>query len=344
MSTSLVGIDLAKNNNSVCSLNPKGKVISIKKLSRYKLAHFIQNHKPTLIAMEACGGAHYWARMAKEAGHRVKMMHPSYVKPFVKTNKNDSSDAHAIAEAALRDSIPCVPIKESWQQDILALHRIKERLTRNKTGLSNEVRGLLYEYGITLPKGTTSFKKKVYLLLDSDNESLSPILREQIALLIQEYKEIEAKLENIRGKIATISKQNETCKKLEKLPGIGPMTATAIVAAMGNGNVFKNGRHFAAWLGLVPKHFGTGGKIKIIGISKRGDRYIRKLLIQGAHAVLRWVEKKESPMHSWLKKLLQNKNKNKAAVALANKNARIIWKLVTGDEEFNISKAYAVAA
>ncbi len=341
MNITVIGIDLAKNTFSLCGLNQNGKVILKKRLTRYKLSIFLRTQKKCLIGIEACGGAHHWARTALNCGHKVKMMHPKYVKPFVKSNKNDDSDALGIAEAALRENIPSVPVKQKWQQDILSLHRIKERLLANRIALSNEARGLLLEYGVTIPQGSANFKAKMALVIDDPDQELSQLLKDQLFELMDEYRDIEKRLEKIKKIIEKISKESEICKKLEKIPGVGPMGSTAIVATAGNGHDFKNGRHFAAWLGLVPKHSGTGGTTKVHGISKRGDRYLRKLMIQGAHAVVRWAEKTESNRSQWIAEKLKNKHKNKVAVAIANKNARIIWTVLSSGEEYNDKIAYA---
>ena len=342
MNRSVIGIDLAKNSFSVCSLNQRGKVLFSKTFSRHRLSVFLKTTEKTFVAMEACGGAHHWARMAKEAGHEVKMMNPKFVKPFVKSNKNDDADAQAIAEAAIRESIPRVPVKEMWQQDILVLHRVKERLTKNKVALSNEIRGFLLEFGITIPIGTASFRKKISQILGDDSENLSQMFKDELQELVDEFDSMLDRLAQAKTKIKTVSKTNEVCQKLEKVPGVGPMISTALVAAVGDATNYKNGRHMAAWIGLVPRHSGTGGKNRISGISKRGDRYLRCLLIQGAQTVINWAGRDDNPQRNWINKKLSSKERNKVAVAVANKNARILWKLLATDAEFDQSLAYAV--
>ena len=338
--TSIIGIDLAKNTFSVCALNSRGKVLYNKKFSRKKLAIFIKTTEVSFIAMEACGGAHHWARMAETAGHKVKMIHPKYVKPFVKTNKSDETDAHAICEAALRESIVSVPIKQIWAQDVLVLHRVKTRLTKNRVALSNEIRGFLLEYGVSIPIGTSQFKKKVAIILGENPDNLTQLFLGELRDLIVEFDEIQEKLLIVKTKILEFAKSHEICKKLQKIPGVGPMISTAIVAAAGSGSNFSNGRHFAAWLGLVPKHTGTGGKTKTTSISKRGDKYIRSILIQGAHTVVNWAKKNDTPQRKWVNEKLRSKHRNNVAVAIANKNARIIWKILVTGEDYNQSIAY----
>ena len=340
MTVSVIGIDLAKNTFSLCFLNSRGKVLSNKKLSRKKLIHFLHNSPKAFIGMEACGGAHYWARMATKAGHSVKMIHPKFVKPFVKTNKNDGVDSQAIAEAAVRESVPSIPIKQTWQQDILVLHRIKERLVKNRIALSNEARGFLLEFGVTIPLGKAAFRSKALGLINSSDSGLSELFILELKELLNEFDDIQNRITQVKNKIFGISKSNDKCKKLEKLPGVGPMISTAIVASAGNGTNFKNGRHFAAWMGLVPKHSGTGGRTRTGGVSKRGDRYLRKLLVQGAQTVINWSSKNDNPQRRWINEKLRSKQRNKVAIAVANKNARILWKLLSSNEEYNCSLAY----
>jgi len=340
----VIGIDLAKNTFSICALDNRGNPVKQTTFSRKKLTEFISTTEKCLIAIEACGGAHYWARIAKASGHEVKMMSPQYVKPFVKSNKNDVNDAFAIAEAALRPSIPSVPIKCLWQQDVLAMHRFKERLVKNKTELTNQTRGLLMEYGIVFRQGDAALCEKVAELIAPKCEDLSPMMKTTLADLREELSCIQERLQIVKHRITQLSKSDDRCRRILKIPGIGPITATALVASIGNGADFKNGRHVAAWLGLVPKHSGTGGVVRIRGISKRGDKYLRKLLIQGAHTVVRWSKLKDSPEHQWLRKKYSNSHPNFAAVALANKMARMVWIVLSGKEEFCAVRGFALTA
>jgi transposase len=275
--------------------------------------------------MEACGGANFWAREFLRYGHDVKLISPQFVKPYVKTNKNDANDAAAICEAVSRPSMRFVPIKTLEQQDIQSIHRIRSRLVKEKTALMNSVRGLLHEYGIAIPQGVSSLKKKLVELMDTEITATTSFFCRDL------YDELLIKEEKIKlydEKINEIFKAHDVCKRIEKVPGVGKQTATIIFTALGNGIEFKNGREFAAYLGLVPKQASTGGKTRLLGISKRGDKYIRSLLVHGARSVVIRCENKEDARSKWIQNLMNKKGMNKAAVAVANKNARIIWAIV----------------
>ena len=284
---------------------------------------------PVLIGIEACGGAHYWARRFREHGHEVKLMAPQFVKPYVKSNKNDRRDAEAIAEAVTRPTMRFVPIKDVEQQDIQALHRVRERLIGERTALVNEVHGLMHEYGIVLPKGVAKFRQAVVDKLESEKDKLTALSQEMFWKLVEEFAALEEQLAYYQEKLEALATTHPECQRLMTIPGIGPITATALVAAVGDVGVFKNGRQFAAWLGLVPKQHSTGGQTRLFGISKRGDSYLRKLLIHGARATLRWVRRKTDGRSQWMRGLLERRGWNRTAVAVANKNARIVWALLS---------------
>lgn len=330
----VLGIDLAKNVFQFHGVDDKGKVVLKKKLTRAQVIPFMTNLPPCLVGMEACGGSNHWARELQKLGHDVRLMSPQFVKPYVKSNKNDASDAEAICEAVNRPNMRFVPIKQIEQQDIQNLHRIRERLVKGKTALANEVRGLLLEYGIVIPKGISNIKTKLEYILGDDGNKLTSLARECFQNLLTEFCDSEEKLKFYNDKLTAIHNAHPISQKLITIPGVGPITATAIIAAVGDPNVFKNGREFAAWLGLVPKQNSSGGKMVLLGISKRGDTYIRKLLVHGARATLRWLEEKNDRLSIWLKKLIERRGYNRASVALANKNARIIWVLMTRGEEY----------
>jgi transposase len=340
---SVVGIDLAKEVFHIHGTDEKGKVVLKKKLRRSQLKGFMVQLEPCLIGMEACGSAHYWARVFKKMGHEVKLMSPQFVKPYVKSNKNDSADAEAIAEAVMRPNMRFVSMKGVVHQDIQSVHRIRQRLIRSRTALSNEIRGLLQEYGIVVAKGFSSLKKKMPLILEDANNELSPMTREIFSELIEELKEIEKQIKKYDQKIEQIFKSHEVCERLEKIEGLGPITATALVSAVPNPQAFKNGREFSAWLGLVPRQHSTGGKPTLLGISKRGDRYLRTLFIHGARSVVKNVKRNAKGSSSedsltrrkkWILEKEQTRGYNKACVALANKNARIAWSLMKSGEEY----------
>jgi transposase len=331
---SVLGIDIAKRVFHAVGMDEKGTIVLRKRLSRHALMPFIATLPPVLIGMEACGGAHYWARRFREHGHEVKLMAPHFVKPYVKSNKNDTRDAEGIGEAVTRPTMRFGPIKELDQQDSQALHRVRERLMKARTALVNEVHGLLSEYGIVVPKGIAKFRQAVVGKLESEQAKLTPLSQELFWKLVEEFAALEAQLAYYQEKLDTLAATHPECQRLMTIPGIGPLTATALVAAVSDANAFKNGRPFAAWLGLVPRQHTTGGKERLLGISKRGDTYLRKLLVHGARATIRWVGRKTDRRSQWIRQLLERRGKNRTAVAVANKNARIVWALLTSHQDY----------
>jgi transposase len=323
-----VGIDLAKKIFHLVGTDTTGKIVWRKRLTRHALMPFMAQLPPVTIGLEACGGAHYWARQLRHQGHDVKLMAPQFVKPYVKSNKNDMRDAEAIAEAVTRPTMRFVPIKDVAQQDIQALHRVRERLIGARTALINEVHGLLLEYGIVMPTGVAKFRQAVVEKLESEKDKLTALSQELFWKLVQEFVALEEQIAFYQEKLETLATTHPECQRLMTIPGIGPITATALVAAVSDVGVFKNGRQFAAWLGLVPKQHSTGGQSLLLGISKRGDRYLRKLLIHGARATLRWVKLQTDKRSQWIRGLLARRGWNRTAVAVANKNARIVWALL----------------
>jgi transposase len=283
---------------------------------------------PCLIGMEACGSAHYWARKLAAMGHTVKLMAPQFVKPYVKTNKNDAADAEAICEAVTRPNMRFVPIKTDEQQAVLSLHRVRQGFVRARTAQANQIRGLLSEFGEVMPQGIAHITKRLPEIMEKPD--LPGTFRDLLQRLYDHLKELDKQVDELDAKIQQWHKASDASKKLAEIPGIGPITATALVASIGDAKSFENGRELAAWLGLVPRQHSSGGKSVLLGISKRGDTYLRTLLIHGARAVIRFAENK--PVSSWLNKLLERRNKNVAAVALANKNARIVWALLMHDD------------
>lgn len=330
-----LGIDLAKDVFQLHGTDNQGNKILSKRLSRNKLASYVANLTPCLIGMEACGGSHYWARTFRAMGHEVKLMSPQFVKPYVKTNKNDHADAEAIAEAVTRPTMRFVGIKEIAHQDIQALHRYRERLVKNRTQLTNHIRGLLHEYGIIVAKGLSSLQKKLpEILTDETNQELTPMNRELFSDAYDELCALNKRIDKYTQKIEQLSKTDERCKNLSTIPGIGPITATAMIAAVGDPHVFKKGRQMSAYFGLVPKHVASGHTIRTLGISKRGDRYLRSLLIHGARSVVKTANKKTDARSLWIQQLVGRCGMNKAIVALANKNARIAWAVMTSNTTY----------
>ena len=327
MKITTIGVDLAKEVFQIHGVDAHGKAVLRKQLRRGEMAKFFANMEPCLIGMEACGSAHHWARKLGEFGHTVKLMAPQFIKPYVKTNKNDIADAEAICEAVSRPNMRFVPTKNIEQQAILSVHRARQGFVKARTAQANQIRGLLSEFGIVIPQGIKSIAKRMPDLLEDGENSLPGTMRKLLERLNDNLKEMDRQVAELELQIKLWHHDNEASRKLEAIPGIGPITASAIVATIGNATEFKNGRQLAAWLGLVPKQHSSGGKQTLLGISKRGDTYLRTLLIHGARAVIRFAENKVEP-NKWLCKLIGRRNKNVAAVALANKNARIIWALL----------------
>jgi transposase len=324
MHYTVIGLDLAKRVFQLHWLEIETGEICRRQLKRGQVAEFFANRKPCVVAMEACGSAHYWGRKFAAMGHEVRLIAGQFVRPFVKSNKTDRADALAIWETAQRPGMKFVALKTEEQQSILSLHRMREQLVKMRTMQTNQLRGLLYEFGVNLPQGRQKGLARIVEELVQLEERLSEIF---IDAARQQLKRIEAFDEDIVGienKLALWKKEDVSSKKLMDIPGVGLLTATAAVATIGDAKVFKSGREFAAFLGLVPRQSGTGGRVKLMGISKRGDVYLRTLLIHGARAVI--SRQKEHP--SWLEKLLARRPLNAVAVALANKMARMIWALL----------------
>lgn len=335
MNITVLGIDLAKNVFQIHGINATGKVMAKKQLTRAKLLDFVMSLPPCLIGMEACASSHYWARKFKQAGHEVKLISPQFVKPYVKSNKNDRNDAEAICEAVTRPHMRFVAIKSTEQQDnIQAIHRIRSALVQRRTALANQIRGLLGEYGMIVPQGIKILNKQLPLVLEDAQNGLSDLARELFADLYVQLKAVDKQVKQYDTKLEQISHQSEVCQRLIQIPGVGIISATAMIASVGNANVFKNGREMAAWLGLVPRQHSSGSKILLLGISKRGDRYLRTLLIHGARAVITRSKNRVNKLNEWLVKLKDRRGINKASIALANKNARIIWALMAKGTDY----------
>jgi len=335
MNIDVLGIDIAKNTFQLHGVDHAGKVMLKKRLARAKLTAYIANLPICTIVMEACGGANYWARTFMQLGHKVKLISPQFVKPFVKTNKNDANDAQAIVDAASRPTMNFVPIKQVEQQDIQSIHRVRTRTVKNRTALINEIRGLCLEYGVVLAPGAATVKSSLSAAIADCTNELTPRSRESMQDLYDELLHIEDRLRGLNATIRQLCRDNEHCQRLLNVPGVGPLTATAVVAAVPNPKEFRNGRHMSAWLGLVPRQSSSGDKRVLLGISKRGDRYLRTLLIHGARAVLSRSKSVDTHYSHWVSNRRGSLSHNKAAVALANKNARIIWAILNTGEDFN---------
>jgi transposase len=334
MKLTTIGIDLAKNVFQMHGTDDTGRAVLRKQLKRAQMLPFFAKLAPSMVGLEACGSAHHWARKLEALGHTVRLIPPQYVKPFVKRNKNDAADAAAICEAVTRPDMPTVPIKNAEQQAILSVHRARQGFVKARTAQANQIRGLLAEYGIVLPQGIGHIAQRVPAIIEDAENDLPGSFRLLIQRLLDHMKELDRQVGELGAEIQLWHRQNAASQKLAAIPGMGPLTATAIVASVGDARNFKNGRQLAAWLGIVPRQHSTGGKPTLLGISKRGDAYLRTLLIHGARAVIRTAERK-SDADPWLTQLLARRNKNVAAVALANKNARTIWALLAHDRDYD---------
>jgi transposase len=329
-----IGIDLGKMVFHLVGMNLRGEVVVRKKLSRRQLLQFTANLHVDLIGMEACGGAHFLGRALREQGHEVRLMPAQYVKPYVKTNKSDFIDAEAIAEAVARPTMRFVPIKTDDQLDMQSLHRVRERWVMRRTAIVNQIRGLLLERGITLRKGRRHVDAALPGILEDADSKLSGALRILLAQLKLELDQMAIRIDEADEVLNKTARENEACQRLVAIPGIGPVTATALIAAIGNGAAFRKGREFAAWMGVVPREHSTGGKQKLLGISKHGNSYLRKLFIQGARAVLQQRTKQAPGLNEWLARLASRTHHNVVAVALANKLARIAWAVLAKEERY----------
>lgn len=334
MKITTVGIDLAKSIFAVHGVNEHGRTVLKKMLKRNQLVEFFANLPACVIGMEACASAHYWARKLQAMGHTVRLIAPQFVKPYVKTNKNDAADAEAICEAVARPNMRFVPIKNIEQQSVLSLHRVRQGFVRARTAQANQIRGLLAEFGIVVPQGMAHLVRRVPELLEDASNELTGSFRLLIHRLMDHLKELDRQVRELEAQIQAWHRSNHTSCRLASVPGIGPLTASALVASIGDAKSFRDGRQLAAWLGLVPRQNSSGGKNVLLGISKRGDTYLRTLLIHGARSVMHAVERNANK-NGWLHGLLQRRNANVAAVALANKNARIVWALLAHDREFH---------
>lgn len=329
-----LGIDLAKNVFQLHGVDAQGKQVLSSRLSRSELLSSLANLPACTIIIEACSGAHYWSRQFKALGHEVKLISPQYVTPYVKHNKNDKNDSAAIVEAGTRPHMQFVPAKSIEQQDIQCLHRIRSRLVGERTALVNQIRGLLSEYGLVVAQRISKLRQALPLILDDATNELTSIGREVFADLYHQLHRVDEQIKTYDVRLERVFKQSEACQRIATIPGVGLLTATALVSSIGEAKVFKNGRHLAAFLGLIPRQHSSGNKQRLLGISKRGDTYLRTLLVHGARSALRVVHQKSDKRSLWAVKLKQRAGDNKACIALANKNARTVWALLTRQEMY----------
>jgi transposase len=329
-----VGLDLAKLVFQVHGADQDGRPVMRKKLRRGQVLGFFAGLSPCLIGLEACASAHHWARELQALGHEVRLIPPQYVKPFVKTNKNDASDAEAICEALIRPTMRFAPIKSAEQQSVLMLHRARELLVRQRTMLINALRGHCGEFGIVVAQGASRVEELIEIIEDCEDERLPALAREALGSLVGQLRMAQAQILGLEKKLLAWHRANEASRRLATIPGVGVITATALVATIGDASQFHSGRQLAAWLGLVPRQHSSGGKERLGRISKRGDGYLRKLLVHGARTVLLWSRRKKQGRSPWQEALLARRPTNVVLVAMANKTARVVWAMLSRGETF----------
>ena len=334
MRVATIGLDTSKHLFQVHGVDATGRTVLRRRLRRNQLVAYFANLPCCVIGLEASGGAHYWARTLSRLGHTVRLMAPQFVKPYVKSNKNDANDAEAICEAVSRPTMRFVPTKCVAQQDWQMLHRVRSRLIGTRTQLSNQIRGLLAEYGIVIPRSVNRLRAQLPSLLEDPSNELTPMSRSLFATLYEELVQLEDRIRELEGRVQVIHRRDPLCQRIAAVEGIGPVTATAIVAAIHDGRTFRNGRQLSAWLGLVPRQYSSAGKPRLLGISKRGDPYLRTLLIHGARSVVWRAKGKQDARSRWIVDKQRRLGTAKACVALANKNARVIWALLAKGEPY----------
>lgn len=332
-----IGLDLAKSVFQIHGVNDLGEVVMRKRLRRGQVLAFFADLPPCLVGMEACATAHYWGRELRALGHEVRLMPPQYVKAYVKRNKNDAADAEAICEAVRRPSMRFVPVKSAEQQSALLMHRGRELLVRQRTMLANALRGHLAEFGLTAAQGLHNVAGLIAVVRDATDERVPDMARQVLQVIAKQIVELDTRIGAIEVQIMAWHKSNPMSQRLASIPGIGTIIATAIAATVAEPGAFHSGREFAAWLGLVPRQNSTGGKARLGGISKRGDSYLRRLLINGSHAVL--LRSKAGKADPWLIALRRRRPRLVAAVAVANKTARIAWAVMSKQETYRLAAA-----
>ena len=320
-----LAIDLAKQVFQLHGVDRRGVCVLRRQVRRGQLLQLIAQLPPCTVAMEACGSAHEWGRRIQELGHQIRLIAPQFVKPFVKGNKTDRNDAEAICEAAQRPGMRFVALKTVEQQQVLAMHRLRSAAVKTRTALANQLRGLLGEFGLVVPQGLHRLRRQLPEFLEDANNNLPPLLREELKLQALRLRELDAHVQHLTERIEQSARADERAQALMQRRGVGPLIASAFAAELGDPKTFKNGRQVAAWLGLVPRQHSTGGKPLLLGISKRGDAYLRTLLIHGARAVMRTADRHEDPICQWARSVKARRGVHKATVALANKMARQLW-------------------
>lgn len=334
MHIATLGIDIGKTWFHVVGLDPSGKPVLREKLNRQKLMRFMGTCQRCLVGMEACAGAQFLARQFLDFGHDVKLIAPRFVKAYLKSNKNDFNDAAAIAEAVQRPTMRFVAVRSIEQVDIQAIHRVRDQLISQRTAVINQIRAFLLEYGLAIAVGRSKLLKQLPALLEDAENAVSHVMRALLSQLRTRLQRIQEEIDEITAQIERIASQDAQAQMLRTIPGVGPVVATALVAAVGNAAHFGRARDLAAWIGLVPRQYSTGGKPKLLGISKRGNSYLRRLLIHGARSVIQNVDRRAHRFGLWLTQLEQRAHGNVVAVSLANKLARIAWAVLRRAEPY----------
>jgi transposase len=337
MQVTTVGLDIAKNLFQVHGTDQQGKVVLRKRLARGKVLGFFANLPRCLVGLEACGGAHYWGRELAKFGHQVRLMPPQYVKAYVKTNKHDAADAEACCEAVQRPGMRFVPAKSEAQQATLMLHRVRDLLIAQRTATISALRGHMAELGIVAVQLQTGVRELMAAVGDGDDCRIPPLAREVLQTLVVQIRELESKIADLDRRLIAMTRTNETCRSLVDVPGVGPIIATALVATVPDATTFRSGRHLAAWMGLVPRQHSSGGKERRLGLSKRGDAYLRRQLIHGARALVKVSTGRTGKLWSWINGLRERRPFNVVVAAVANKLVRIIWAMLSRREAYRAS-------
>jgi transposase len=329
-----IGLDLAKRVFQVHGADGEGRPVLRKKFRRAKLIPFFADLPPCLVGMEACASAHHWARELQALGHEVRLIPPQYVRPFVKTNKNDAADAEAICEAVTRPTMRFAAVKSAEQQSVLMLHRVRELLVRQRTMVINALRGHCAEFGIVVAQGAPKVEELIAIIEDADDRRLPSVAREALGALVEQLRSAQGRIKALETRLMAWHRSSEASRRLAAIPGVGVITATALVATIGDASQFRSGRQLSAWLGLVPRQHSSGGKEHLGRISKHGDGYIRRLLVHGARTVLRWRRAKPGTRPGWTDRLLARRPTNVVLVAMANKTARVAWALLRHERTY----------
>lgn len=343
MTVKRIGVDLAKNVFQVHGVDEHDRVRIRRRLKRSQLLTFFAQLPACRVGLEACGSAHHWARCLQALGHEVRLMPPRFVTPYRKNDKNDGNDAEAICEAVGRPNMRFVPIKSAEEQAVLSLHRARELLVGQRTALLNQIRGLLGEFGIAVGQGAQRLRKALPAILEDAEHDLPDLARELFADLYRRLRELDEQVQRYDQRLQALARQSEPAQRLMQIEGIGPLTATAMVASVGDARSFRNGRQFAAWLGLVPRQYSSGPNVRHGRITKRGDSYLRRLLIHGARAMMRHLASRDDPRSRWALAVQQRRGFNKAVVALAARNARVLWAVLANGTPYRPPREHCIA-